>query len=240
MNGKVYRYDDGAWGAVYPPNGYNCRCRVRAFSDSDIKRRGIDVASSDGKLKQVDVPLKGGGTAAVTRIVDKGLPGGKFQPDVGFSNNPAQTVWQPSLEAADVQLSRRYVDTAIQGPAFERFVSGKAPGAFPVAVLRQADRDALGTQAAVAYMSGETVAKQLDKHPEVTVDDYRRIPDMVDNGEVYQQAANRLIYLQDGDVVYRLALKATKPKDALFVLSLFKTTRAAADKEVASRMARVR
>lgn len=186
------------------------------------------------------MPLKGGGSTTVTRLVDKSLPGGKFQPDPGFSNNPALTVWQPRLESADVQLSRRYVDTAIQGPSFERFVSGKAPGAFPVAVLRQVDQEALGTKASVAYLSGETVSKQLEKHPEVTLDDYRRIPDIVDNGDVYQQAGNRLIYLQEGDAVYRLALKATKSSNELFVLSLFKTTRTAANKEVASRMKRLR
>ena len=240
LNGRVFKYDDAAWGAFYPPNGYRCRCRVRNFTKTEIDQRGILVGSSDGKLRQVQVPLRDGQSATVTRLVDKSLPGGKFQPDAGFSNNPAQTVWQPKLEAADVQLSRKYLETAIQGPAFERFVSAKAEGVFPVARLLPADQAALKTEASVAYMSSQTVAKQLEKHPEISIADYRRIPEIVDDGDVYQQASNRLIYLQDGDQVYRLALKAAADGRELYVLSLFKTSRAAADREVASRMRKVR
>lgn len=240
LNGKVFRYDDAAWGAFYPPNGFNCRCRVRNFTRVEIERRQIPVSSTEGKLRQVQVPLKNGETATVTRLVDRALPGGKFQPDPGFSNNPGLTAWQPKLEMADVQLSRRYIDTAMQGPAFEQFVSGKTQGAFPVAVLRAAERQALGTEAQVAYLSSETLAKQLQRHPEIGLEDYRKIATIVDDGDVYQQAGNRLIYLQEEGYVYRLALKVAKDGRELFVLSLFRTTKAAARKEVEGRLKKLR
>lgn len=232
LNGKVFRYDDAAWGAFYPPNGFICRCRVRNFTKLEIDRRQIPVSSSEGKLRQVQVPLKTGESATVTRLVDRSLPGGKFQPDPGFSNNPGLTAWQPRLEMADVQLSRRYIDTALQGPAFEQFVAGKSQGAFPVAVLRPQDRARLAADTSVAYLSGETLAKQATKHPEVALDDYRRIPDIVDQGESHAQAGTRLVFLFEGDVVWRLALKATKARHELFVLSLFKTTREKALREM--------
>lgn len=240
LNGRVFRYDDAAWGAFYPPNGFNCRCRVRSFTQLEIERRQIPVSSTEGKLRQVQVPLRNGESATVTRLVDRALPGGKFQPDAGFSNNPGLTTWQPRLEMADVQLSRRYIDTAMQGPAFEQFISGKTEGAFPVAVLRPQEQQALGSQASVAYLSSESLAKQLRKHPEIGLEDYRRIATIVDDGDVYSQAGNRLIYLQEEDYVYRLALKVARDGMELFVLSLFKTTRAAARKEVESRMKKLR
>lgn len=232
LSGRIFRYDDAGWQSFYPPCGYRCRCRVRNYSSGEIASRKLTVGSTEGKLKQVEVPLKGGGTATVTRFVDKSMPGGKFQPDVGFSNNPALNAWQPRLEIADVQLSRRYIDTAIQGPAFDAFVAGKAQGAFPVAKLRPEDQARLATDASVAYLSSETLAKQAAKHPEVTLEDYRRIPDIVDQGESHTQAGNRLVFLFDDDAVWRLALKATKAKDELFVLSLFKTTREKALREI--------
>lgn len=168
------------------------------------------------------------------------MPGGRFQPDAGFSNNPGLNAWQPRLEMADVQLSRRYIDTAMQGPAFEQFVAGKTHGAFPVAVLRQQERQALGTQAQVAYLSSETLSKQRQRHPEIGLEDYRKIATIVDDGDVYQQAGNRLIYLQEEGYVYRLALKVARDGMELFVLSLFRTTKAAARKEVEGRLKKLR
>lgn len=232
LNGRVFRYDDAGWAAFYPPNGFNCRCRVRNFTKLEIERRQIPVDSTEGKLRQVQVPLKSGESATVTRLVDRALPGGRFQPDPGFSNNPGLSAWQPRLEMADVQLSRRYIDTALQGPAFEQFVAGKSQGAFPVAVLRLQDQARLGAHTSVAYLSSETLAKQVTKHPEVTLDDYRRIPDIMDQGESHAQAGNRLVFLFEGEVVWRLALKATKARHELFVLSLFKTTREKALREM--------
>ncbi len=239
MNGKIFRYDDPGWKSFYPPCGYNCRCRVRNFSETDVARRKLTVDSTEGKLSQVDAPLRSGGSAPVTRYTDRSLLGGKFQPDPGFSNNPGLNAWQPPLEPLDTQLSRRYVETAVQGPAFERFVAGKDGGTFPVAVLRSREQAALNTDASVAYLSDQTMTKQRQRHAEMSLDDYRRIPDIVDRGDAYQQDDNRLIYLADGDSLYRLALKVTAERRELYVVSLFRTSRAAADKEVAQRLRKI-
>lgn len=238
LHGKVFSYDDPGWGAFYPPNGFNCRCRVRNFTRLEIEQRQIPLSSTEGKLRQVQVPLKNGESAAVTRLVDRSLPGGKFQPDPGFSNNPGQSAWQPRLELADVQLSRRYLDTAIQGPAFERFVASKTQGAFPVAVLRPQDRARLGADTSVAYLSSETLAKQQARHPELTVADYRRIPDIVDQGDAFAQGGNRLVFLFEGEVVWRLALKVTKRRHELFVIHMIKTSREKAQREIRDRLQR--
>jgi hypothetical protein len=238
LNGKVFAYDDAAWGAFYPPNGFGCRCRVRNFTKSEIQRRGMVVGSSEGKLQQVQVPLRNGETATVTRLVDKSLPGGKFQTDAGFSNNPALTAYQPRLEPMDTQLSRRYVETVLQGPAFDDFAQGKVQGVFPVAVLRPADRARLSADTSVAYMSADTVSKQLKQHPELSVDDYRRIPEIVDQGDAHVQGNNRLVFLFEGDEVWRLALKATNKRHELYVISLFKTSREKAQREIRDRLQR--
>ncbi|MDR6915083.1 SPP1 gp7 family putative phage head morphogenesis protein [Pseudomonas sp. 3296] len=49
LHGQVFRHDDPIWSAIYPPNGFNCRCRVIALSEAAVKRRGLAVIFSQGK-----------------------------------------------------------------------------------------------------------------------------------------------------------------------------------------------
>lgn len=238
MHGKTFRYDDAGWRSFYPPCGHGCRCRVRNHSALEVARRKIEVSSTEGKLSDVDVPLKGGGYARVTRYTDRSIEGGKFQPDPGFSNNPGLATWQPRLEAADVQLSRRFIETTIHGPSFARFVARQEEGVFPVAVLRPRDAERLQTTTKVAYLSSDTLGKQAKNHPELQLQDYQRIPQIVDEGEAFRQGANRLVFLTEGEVVWRLALKATDAKSELFVVSLFRTTPEKAQKEIRERLQR--
>ena len=54
MHGRAFRADDPIWNTHYPPNAWNCRCRVRAMTEAQAARRGIQIHSSDGHLHQVE------------------------------------------------------------------------------------------------------------------------------------------------------------------------------------------
>jgi len=41
LHGKVWRKDDPVWNSIYPPNGYNCRCRTRALTGRQLDRAGL-------------------------------------------------------------------------------------------------------------------------------------------------------------------------------------------------------
>ena len=70
MDGKVYRFDHPIWDRWHPPQGYNCRCVLRALSDKDMKRAG--------KKESIEPPLA--------------------QPDQGFDYNPGMVKWKPDLD----------------------------------------------------------------------------------------------------------------------------------------------
>lgn len=48
MHGVVYRHDDPVWSHSYPPNGYGCRCTVKAV------RQAKNVSQSDGAVLAED------------------------------------------------------------------------------------------------------------------------------------------------------------------------------------------
>ncbi|TWC18621.1 SPP1 gp7 family putative phage head morphogenesis protein [Pseudomonas sp. SJZ085] len=101
MHGQVFRHDDPIWQTIFPPNGFNCRCRVVALSEAAVKRRGLTVISSQGKTFTETVETgtdKRTGeirTATVGGIRITNAPGHTvtFRTDPGFNHAPG-TAWQ--------------------------------------------------------------------------------------------------------------------------------------------------
>lgn len=83
LDQKVYRSDDAVWDTIYPPNGFNCRCLVRALSDSDVARRGLTVESGSGVVGSIG-EVDGRPVAIV--------------PDPGWAHNPGKVQWGDPLE----------------------------------------------------------------------------------------------------------------------------------------------
>ena len=98
LNGKVFRWDDPIWQHIFPPNGYNCRCRIRALSAAAVKRMGLQVESSIGNTRTKTVETgtdKRTGeiyTSKVTVLRTTNAAGQRvtFSPDPGFDGSPAQ------------------------------------------------------------------------------------------------------------------------------------------------------
>jgi len=91
LHDLVFPHDDPFWSSFYPPNGWRCRCRVRALSPRNVKKRNLFVESSLGRLSQEDrlVSKKSGQYQPVTVYTDP-LTGKQIAPDVGWSYNPAK------------------------------------------------------------------------------------------------------------------------------------------------------
>lgn len=93
MNGRVFKVDDPIWRTHAPPNGLNCRCRLRPMTEAALAREGIEWSSSEGMLNEMDWPISARdpslGTAPVTVYKAPGMSKG-FAPDVGFNSNPGK------------------------------------------------------------------------------------------------------------------------------------------------------
>jgi hypothetical protein len=83
-------------------------------------------------------------------------------------------------------------------------------------------------------LSQDTLVEHLKAHPEIGLNDYRKVPEILDKGEVWQRADRdeRLVYLHSGDKFYRAALKKTKSGSENYFLTLFTTSDELADEQV--------
>ncbi len=88
LNGKVFRADDPIWDSLYPPNDWGCRCRVRALSESALKKKGLAVESSEGRLRSVEVQDPVTGEVRPLTVYEDGKI--KFYPGQGWDYNPGQ------------------------------------------------------------------------------------------------------------------------------------------------------
>ena len=104
LHSQTFRADDPFWEANYPPNGFNCRCRVRSLTERQVRRRGIRV-NTDTEVEafneRVSVDKRTGELIErpAKRTSWKDPEGGRreFKPDPGWSYNPGREsfAWAP-------------------------------------------------------------------------------------------------------------------------------------------------
>jgi len=106
LDGKTFRYDDPFWGGLYPPNGWNCRCRVVALSDLGLAREGVTPESGEDRMRTRDVELVDRRTGEATTRQVTGYKTGTAPDaptvwtDPGFSYNPGAAAYGLDMEAA--------------------------------------------------------------------------------------------------------------------------------------------
>lgn len=179
MNGRTLRYDDPFWQTSRPPNGFNCRCTVRALSQGELSRE---------KLR-----------------VEKEVPG---IADPGFDGNPGQAyrvdlvAWEKAQKAPPA-IREAFVDSMVKDlPRKEAFSSWidevlkdrKAHGA--TSVVGWVDRATmeylekkntpLASPVIIADDRGMLHATRAAKGKRgnaLTLDELKSLPDIVTNAE---------------------------------------------------------
>lgn len=225
MHGKVFRYDDPVW-QKGPPYDFACRCRVRPLSERNIKQRGLHVEDTAGKWKEEDVLLskKSGEVVKVEELEVTDPRTGKpitFRPGAGWGHDAVKAAWQPEINKYDYDIAKKYVEGAVTGPDFTRFFEGKVKGIFPVAVLNEEYRRAIGAQTQSVLLSDETLRKNRANHPEMRIADYQKLPDIIQRAQlIVQDKESTFVFLKVGETIYYGAVKTTGTGKANFLTSL--------------------
>lgn len=214
-NGTVLRWNDPWWQTHTPPNGWNCRCSVIQLSARDLRRLGKDGPDSAPPSNDRDwINPRTGEILRVPAGVD---PGWGYAPG---ASTRAQLlgVARDKAEAAPADLSAAFLSANVQGQ-FRTWWANPA-GEFPVGRLDDALADAIGARTRVPLLSAQTLAKNREAHPEVTLEEYLRLPEIIEAGLAIQDSPVSLVLVREIERRYFAALKATRSGEAIYVTSL--------------------
>jgi SPP1 gp7 family putative phage head morphogenesis protein len=113
LNGRIFRYDDPFWDTFWPPNGYNCRCRVRALSEQQAEKHDTGPETSDDRLVAIEQPYGTDGELRRVTAYRDPKSGQVTTPDAGFHLNPGKGY----LENLGDQLLKRAVTADVKTAA---------------------------------------------------------------------------------------------------------------------------
>lgn len=232
--GILLPVDHPFWQTHFPPNGWGCKCHFEQVTERQLKRKGWSI-TPDSDLPQGARQFFPADGKPI--MVPDGI-------DPGFSYNPgtahlraiaakATAAMREATEAGMEAAADATLRQIIADPAFDQFL-GLPAGAFPVAILDPAQQAAIQANGRVVVMPSGVYRKQRGDmpdvsrgHPELTADDYRRLPDIVSRALlIAQQGDNRLIYFSDEAGNVWKAVVRQDGSDELPVLVSFHRSRA--------------
>jgi SPP1 gp7 family putative phage head morphogenesis protein len=162
-NGLIFHLDDEFLKTHYPPNGWGCRCTVRAYSEADLQDKGLKAQPiNDFKFKTRTVTSKDG---LVTDQVPEGI-------DPGWDHNVGQSWLAPELALGEklarmpLELRGAMVDKTLS-PAFKTVLNSNF-----TAFLSElkTGKKVNGTAQIVGFFDSATIAALETQLPDLALD----------------------------------------------------------------------
>ncbi|CAM5787468.1 phage minor head protein [Ottowia pentelensis] len=141
LNGKIWRKDDPIWQVIFPPNGFNCRCRTRPLTEGMMKREGLEPSPPPEVLTRAvnagSDPLTGELFPTVqtgVRVADANGKPITMWVDAGFNSSPlaghafdellARKAVAALGDTAGFELVREAVLSPSRMKAWDAFIDG--------------------------------------------------------------------------------------------------------------------
>lgn len=221
MNGITLHRDDPFWATNYPPNGWNCRCVVRAYSKSECEKNGFEIS------KTPPLPIASADWSYDKRGLNKDesletILESKLEK---FEKDSKKGAFIESLKATKediLQVRKNYV--AIK-ELHQKALSGRADNEFiSIAKTTKTLQDLLNTKAKDIYLSGWTLRTHTH-HTNVGEFDYSLLPFLIRDTNVYkikESGENHIVYFSRFGSYYKAVFKVTQNKEEIFLVSLSK------------------
>ncbi len=195
--GVILPVDHPWWQTHFPPNGWGCKCHFEQVTEARMRRMGWKVTPDD---QIPDGPPRlftpaGGETISVPADID---PGFSYNPGTALLRAVTDKTTRSLVQATEEGIApaaRQTLREIVDDVAFDQFLA-LPDGSFPIALLDQAEKTRIGAQSSVITLEPGIYAKQLRSHPELTIDDYRLLPDIVrDAAVIIEQGDTKVIFL---------------------------------------------
>ena len=180
--GTLLPIDHPWWNDHFPPNGWNCRCRVRPLGEAEVERRGGPTEPSPRK----EVPWWNA-RARRFESADAGLdPAWATNPGKHRAHGPLGYL-KEELDPAEAAFARAAIASLLDSPILPRF-RAKPHGDLPAGVFDDEVRRWSGGRTQLALLPERIMHKQEGRrggkgHPKLTADDYRRLPALLEAPE---------------------------------------------------------
>ncbi len=235
-NGRVLKHDDPWWTSHFPPNGWGCRCRVKAVRASEYKHA---QAPDDGEAIHTD-------RAGKTHHHPKGI-------DFGWDYAPGRT-WTPQIEKYPYALASQIVTDYVRDGVINRWheritdeiqtllkqteykdlkqdalvralrSDRKIPNEeVTVAVLPDALQSLLKSEAQGLLISADTLSKQIIKRQNQAIDASHYIDlQAILNGThvLKKQGDNKIVIWSSLNELLFIAIKTTLDKKQNYLISV--------------------
>lgn len=221
MHGITLHRDNPFWERNYPPNGWNCRCVVRAYSKEECERQGFSISQTP------PLPIASKDWSYDKRGLneDENLDSILQTKLEKFKKNPDKAHFVKSLNdtKADIaQVKQNY--QAIKNLKQEN-LNGEVDRKFiPLAKTTQTLKNLLKTEAKEIYLSGWTLRTHTH-HTNVEELDYSFLPFLIRDTNVYkvkESGENHIVYFSRFGSYYKAVFKVTQNKEEIFLVSLSK------------------
>ncbi|ROH88629.1 head morphogenesis protein [Stagnimonas aquatica] len=251
-HGTLLPADDPWWVSHPCPGGYGCRCNNRQVGQREYEKlvkNGVPspgVQELDAKTglptgrlirrpipaqttppKDVLIEWKNRRTGK-TELIPKGItPGFAVAPGAAARKASLARVLTDKLDSVAEPLAKSIISRWAQGDTLRAWLD-KPEGTMPIAVLKDAQAEAIGATTHVVQISAETMAKQVGRHPELTTADYLSIPRVVDLGRSVRDTDRSMLFVLDEEPGYVAVVKSTMTGAGLFLTSYRRLSRDAA------------
>ncbi len=154
-----------------------------------------------------------------TEIIPQGI-------DPGWDTNPGKTRFKNLLKSTtdklndySAPLAAATIASLLKGVSFKQWYEEGKQGNFPVGRLSETDAKKISAKTQTVVLSQETLTKQKEHHPDLSLEEYELVQETIERGEMIQEDENNLTYLLKKEQGYTSIVKSTKTGEAIFLTS---------------------
>ncbi len=222
--GLVLPVDDPFWQTHMPMNGWGCKCDVEQLTKKEAQAIGIS------KSPKINYHNWKNPVTGRMHKVPKGIDPG-FEYNVGMHRQQKHlSLLTDKIESVAAQSPDRAVNAVyrlVAGTIFQYWLE-KPQGVFPVAMLAESTVKKMAAKTPMVRLSADTMLKQTQHHPELTVADYRNIfysltPELI----IAQGNKNHALVVYYHERYYRIVFKTARDGSEVWLQSFSRISKPA-------------